>query len=352
MIGLGLCLSGFAAENFHGRPSLVLSNRAARVVVDLGGGSIGEFRLAESQVNPLSWAAPAGETSPRAFGHFLCLDRWGPPSESEGAQGMPYHGEAAHVLWESVPSASKTLEATMSAALPKAGLAIRRTVRMAPASAVFTVREEISNTRPLGRIFNAVQHPTIAPPFLDASTRVDCNGTDGFAQGGKLPNPEALSERWPLALKPDGASSDLRRLGSDPNPNVVSYIIEDTRGWVTAAHPGQGLLIGYVWLASDYPWVSLWREVKNGQPAARGLEFGTTGLHQPFPILVKKGRIWDRPLFEYIDSRETITKSYTAFLLKIPSDFTGVASVTVQEDQIIVREQGTSNPREFHLKQN
>ncbi len=63
---------------------------------------------------------------------------------------------------------------------------------------------------------------------------------------------------------------------------------------------------------------------------ARGLEFGSTGLHQPFPTLVKKGKIMGRPLYEYIDAGETITKRYTAFLVGIPADFSGIDSVRVE----------------------
>ena len=47
--------------------------------------------------------------------------------------------------------------------------------------------------------------------------------------------------------------------------------------------------------------------------AARGLEFGTTGLHQPYSILVAKGRIFDRPLFEYLDAGQTVARSYAAY---------------------------------------
>ena len=30
-----------------------------------------------------------------------------------------------------------------------------------------TVEEDITNTNPLGRVWNLVQHPTLGPPFLD-----------------------------------------------------------------------------------------------------------------------------------------------------------------------------------------
>ena len=90
-----------AAELVRGRNALVLRGGAAQMMMDLAGGSIGEFRLNESGINPLSWAAPKiGDSGTKAFGHFLCLDRWGPPSDAEGRNCMPYHGEAPNVLWD------------------------------------------------------------------------------------------------------------------------------------------------------------------------------------------------------------------------------------------------------------
>jgi hypothetical protein len=340
----GITLSLYGEEqSLNGRQSIVLDSQTARVVVDLGGGAIREFRFKDSDLNPLSWNTPGpNDLSVHGFGHFLCLDRWGPPSDAEGKLGMPYHGEASNVPW-TVETTGKT-ESVITARLPKAGLAVRRTVRISPNDAVFEVREEVTNENALGRMFNIVQHPTIAPPFLNESTLVDCNGRKGFAQGGSLPNPEEPSVDWPQALKKNGTAVDLRHLTNDPDPNVVSYAIDESFGWVTAANPAKGLLIGYVWRASDYPWVSLWRDVRDGQPVARGLEFGSTGLHQPFPILAKKGKIWERQLFEYIDARQTITKKYAAFLLAIPKDFQGVDSVSVEKDRLQISEKSRQAP--------
>ncbi len=342
-------------EQLNGRPSVVLRGSAAVVVIDLSGGAIGDFHLAtgDNPVNPLAWNLPkAGDAGIHGFGHFLCLDRWGPPSDAEGARGMPYHGEASNVAWTLERESKATdghPEAVMTARLPKAGLGVRRQVQLAREGTVFRIRETVTNENALGRVYNMVQHPTIGGAFLEGTTIVDCNGRRGFAQGGSLPNPEEPSSYWPRALNPDGTSVDVRHLTDNPNPNVVSYAIDDTHGWITAATPERGLLIGYLWKTVDYPWVSLWRDVQNGRPSARGLEFGTTGLHQPFSILVKKGRIWDRPLFEYLDSGESATRSYTGFLLKVPPDFAGVASITVLADRLVVRERRADQPREWTL---
>jgi hypothetical protein len=325
------------SQEMSGRKSVVLESTTACLVVDLGGGAIREFRFKDKDINPLSWNTPGpGDSSIHGFGHFLCLDRWGPPSDAEGKLGMPYHGEASSVPWQVEIDESRSTVVT--ARLPKAGLSVRRTVSIASREAVIFVKEEVHNDNALGRVFNIVQHPTIAPPFLDEKTIVDCNGRKGFAQGGSLPNPEEPSTEWPQARKKEGQTVDLRHLADDPNPNVVSYAIEEPFGWVTAVTPSKGFLIGYIWRTRDYPWVSLWRDVRNGQPAARGLEFGSTGLHQPFPILTKKGKVWDRPLFEYIDADQTITKSYAAFLLKVPVDFRGVESLRVENDCVLIEE--------------
>ena len=343
-----------ADEDVGGRQAVVLRGGAAQLTLDLAGGSIGEFRLKDHDLNPLSWATPAvGEKNTRAFGHFLCLDRWGPPSKAEGRNGMPYHGEAPNVVWQSqgdVRTEGGFVRASASARLPLAGLTVQRTLRLSTTSAYCLVREEVRNENRLGRIFNMVQHPTIGRPFLDETTLVDCNGRRGFAQGRELPNPEEPSSYWPQAITRDGQAVNLRHLANDPNPNVVSFVIDGDWGWITAASPGNGLLVGYLWRTRDYPWVSVWRDVQQGKPSARGLEFGTTGLHQPFPILTQKGTIFGRPLFEHLDAGETRTKGYGMFLVPIPGDFAGVASLEVQEKQIVLHERDRSGNRDLTVE--
>jgi hypothetical protein len=187
-----------------------------------------------------------------------------------------------------------------------------------------------------------VQHPTIAPPFLDHRTLVDSNAKRGFMQSSPLPNPENPEVEWPHASH-KGAPVDLRRLGSDPLPNVVSYIIDDEYGWTTASSVSRGLLIGYLWRAAEYPWFNAWRHTENGRPAARGLEFGTTGLHQPFPVLVRKGHIFGRAIYGYLDAGETQKRSYAGFLFKIPADYKGVAKITYANGQLRLHEQGAAD---------
>ena len=48
------------------------------------------------------------------------------------------------------------------------------------------MEDDITNTNPLGRVWNVVQHPTLGPPFLDWDTVVDSNATTGFAQAPRV----------------------------------------------------------------------------------------------------------------------------------------------------------------------
>lgn len=333
------------------RPTLVLEGRAATLVIDLRGGSISSFHLAGHMLNPLTWDSKGPSGDPRPMGHFLCLDRWGAPSKAEQLNGMPFHGEAAHVVWRVVaePAIKEgTIDVELVAFLPIASLEVTRQVRLSKDASFFLVTERVTNQNKLGRIYNIVQHSTIAPPFLDEKTLVDSNAKQGFPQSSPLPNPEQAALEWPQALR-NGQRVDMRRLTSDPDPNVVSYRINDEYGWATASSLSGGLLIGYMWKTTDYPWFNAWRHVEGGRPAARGLEFGTTGLHQPFPVLVRKGRIFDRPLYAYLDAGQTESRSYVGFLMRIPNDYRGVARITYAEHRLQLHEHGSA-PRNLALE--
>ena len=161
-------LSGLAALSAHaqsqtmldGRRAVVLRGDVAQVAVDVAGGSIVQFHFHDQELNPLVWNAADGTTEPRQMAHFLCLDRWGAPSEAEGLNGMPYHGEAALVNWEVLQSPQRRgggVHAEMAAALPMAGLDITRTLILSADRALLWVHEAVTNTRQLSRIYNWVQ---------------------------------------------------------------------------------------------------------------------------------------------------------------------------------------------------
>lgn len=351
---LVMCLAqpALPQSTVENRPAVRLDGSAAQLKIELGGGSVSDFHLTDFPLNPLTWDSGRSTAGPRPMGHFLCLDRWGAPSEAEQRNGMPFHGEASRVQWRVVHKPEvkgEQVEAEMTAALPIAGLQIIRRIRLSKDAAAFSVTERVTNTNPLGRIYNMVQHPTIAPPFLDEHTLVDSNAKRGFMQSSPLPDPENPSVEWPYASD-KGVQVDLRRLSAEPSPNVVSYTIEEEYGWTTASSVSRGLLIGYLWKVTDYPWFNAWRHSENGRPTARGLEFGTTGLHQPFPVLVRKGSIFGRRIYEYLDANATEARSYASFLFRIPADYKGVAKITYRDGQLQLHEHGGRAGRVLTMK--
>lgn len=357
---LGAAIAG-AQDLMKGRPTLVLEGKAAQLTVDLGGGSIADFHLNDQPLNPLSWDSwsfskdPSAPPPPdaRSMGHFLCLDRWGPASEAEIKNGMGWHGEATRVTWKAPDKPKKKdgrIRTEMTADLPMGGLSVVRSIALSNDQPCFIVTEKVTNNNKLGRLYNMVQHPTIGPPFLDEKTLVDANGRKGFMQSSPMPNPEEPAVFWPQALNRDGESVNLRHLSDNADPGVVSYVIDGDYGWVTASSPTTGLLIGYIWKTCEYPWFDAWRHAANGKPFARGLEFGTSGLHQPFPILIKKGKIFDRSIYGYLDAGETTSKSYASFLFKIPADYQGVASLSYAEGKLTLHERDGKPERDLVME--
>ena len=104
-----------------------------------------------------------------------------------------------------------------------------------------------------------------------------------------------------------------------------------------------------MWKTADYHWLNIWRYRQDGQIAARGLEFGTTGYHQPFATLVRQGRVFDRPTYEFLDADETASRSYLCFLARIPEGFEGVAELSFAGGAIRLHERRNLDPRTIEL---
>jgi hypothetical protein len=262
------------------------------------------------------------------------------------------------VIWkvdQSPVNSSGQISAEMSCVLPMAGIHVKRSIVLDQAGSVALVTELVTNTNALSRIYNLVQHPSIAPPFLNDGTIVDSNAELGFVQDRPVPESRAAASHWPTAATGDRIA-DLRRFrdeaGNRSQNDVSSFVFAEdaSHGWVTACSPMHGLLFGYVWRTSEYPWLNIWRSRRAGKLAARGLEFGTTGYHQPFPILVRQGEILGHRLYEPLDADETAVKSYLCFLARIPDDFAGVDILTLDAGSLKVRERRVAAPREIELQ--
>lgn len=331
-----------------------IENNKAVLGINLYGGSIPDFHLKDLPVNPLNWRSK-DTTMPPFMGHFVCFDRWGPPSEGEKLNGFIHHGEVNTLMW-TVLSEPRQIEGkiscSMTCTLPMGGLQLTRKIEMPEDEPLFFVTEEIKNLNRYGRIFNIVQHVTLGPPFLQKSTLFDNNTEKGFEdkEDGSL-NQEEPVLKWPEAVH-NGEKVSLRQfLNEWPRVSSFVYNMDDKYGWVTACNPDKKIMLGYIWETEHYPWINFWRSMENNIPAAFGMEFGTTGLHEPFAVVAKKGKIFDRNIYDFIDAGEVILKYYTVFLAKIPDDYAGVGKIEVTDSSIVVREKKSpSKDIIFHLK--
>lgn len=321
-----------------------LENSKVVLHVNLAGGAYFDFHFKDLPINPINWHTKNPEQPP-FMGHFLCFDRWGPPTDTEKANGFEHHGEAIAEVWEllSQPvNKGSSVNCTMRCTLPMGGLQLTRNIELSKDEPVFFVTEEIKNLNKYGRMFNIVQHVTIAPPFLDQSTLFDNNTEKGFEDklDGSL-NQEEPILKWP-EIDRNGEKITLRQFENEW-PVVSSFIFNqnDEYAWITACNPAKKLMLGYVWKTEEYNWINFWRSMENGIPMAFGMEFGTTGLHEPFPVIAKKGKIFDRNIYDFIDANEVITKSFIAFITKIPENYQGVDQIEISDSLLTIKEKNS-----------
>ena len=203
-----------------------LQNKTSVLEVDLHGGAITDFHLHENQVNPLSFRfskeqMPENNKAGAVYqGHFICAGRWGEPSEGEIKAGIPNHGEPANIIWQLNENDETALTIQTIANLE--GLQVERKMQMDNAIAFCRVTETITNINSLGRLYQLVQHPTIAAPFLDEATVINCNATKGFNYlHGDVPSKHIVN--WPLVMDDNNNTFDLRRPRQNYN-SVFSFL--------------------------------------------------------------------------------------------------------------------------------
>jgi hypothetical protein len=317
-----------------------LQNKTSVIEVDLYGGAITDFHLLNNPVNPLSFRfskeqMPENNTAGAVYqGHFLCAGRWGEPSAGEIKAGIPNHGQPANIEWRLNKSDETSLFMETTAALE--GLQIQRSMKLNNESAVCNITETISNINALGRMYQVVQHPTIAAPFLNEATVVNCNATVGFDHR-YVNEPAKHTVNWPYVVDEDNNQFDLRNPKQHFN-SVCSFIVDptDAYGWITAYSPSHQLVFGYVWQRNDYPWINLWQHFESGVIKYRGLEFGTTGLHQPFKDIIGNNNleVINERTVAYIDAGEQEEKEYAFFLFFVNKDFRGIERIEVNNGTI------------------
>ncbi len=322
----------------------ILENGSGCLEIDLFGGAITSFKLHEGEINPLSFRfsaeqMPANNKAGAPYrGHFLCLGRWGLPSEGEIKAGVPDHGQIANIMWQAEEGDQTQFEMQTHSELE--GLHVKRLIQMDINSPVYIVNEEVTNTNPLGRLYNMVQHPTLGRPFLDDTTIINCNAGLGFDHCFSN-EPEKDVSSWPIGIGEDMKTINLSNTEQNYS-SVFSFIVkkEAKFGWVSAYSPTHNLILGYVWERKDYSWINLWQDWHEDKIRYRGIEFGTTGIHKPFGQILEDGnwKVFGENTCEYIDAGEKLSRKYLSFLCKVQPGFQGIDELSISKGLISLKD--------------
>ncbi|NMM48351.1 aldose epimerase family protein [Marinigracilibium pacificum] len=334
-----ILLTIFSCSADKEKHEITISNEKIVITQSLQNSAITELRLKDDSLNVYSWSLPMDrmpETHTVPFkGHFIALGNWGFPTENEQKSGQVFYGEVNTKNWELLTAENKT-DSTLSAEVhfksDISKLDVSREITLFKTKNYIKISEKITNTLPVIRPFQLLQHPTLGTPFISEKTIVNSNAGIGFFNNGPFKKdtfPPVQTYSWPVAILPTG-SSNLKHTDKTFGKYLSSHIFPDSvkNGWVTAYNPEFDLLIGYFFSTDDYPWINFWQSINGSDLEARAFEFSNVGISEPLNELILKDlRFNDVNSFEIIDAESSIKKEYYVFLIKVPEDFSETTTI-------------------------
>jgi hypothetical protein len=362
------------------RPAGVLRNDVVALTHLTGGGYIPDFHLLDAPaLNPFwipGWktrdpgrfrstrdeaefgSTPVGKLLCGIAGHSLCLGVFGMPSAEEIAAGAVLHGEAGVRRWTAtLHSGQNEGSLRFSLRLPTFGLAFTRELSLRPGESVVRVRESIRNLLGADQFIQWQQHAVIGPPFLDPR---DCvitlPGSRGITDAGNYEGRPALVSdaefTWPLAPAVDGGSVDLQQPCQKTGTGFVAGIQVDPRrehAFVCAVNCVERLAFGYVFLRSQFPWVTLWEEncartapPWRGREQARAFEFGVSPLPRGRTESMRRGEVFGASTLLRVPARASASAAWAMFLCRVPRSVRRVTDIACQPNQLRLATDGRS----------
>lgn len=298
--------------------------------------------------DPANWyAAPEQEGDSPRFGHFLSYDRWGPVTPREEAAGLPFHGEAGLVPWQWTEAGPRAVAQRVT--LPVSGLEAERRVSLVPGAGVVRLVNVFTNPTAETRDYNAVEHPLLSRKWLVPGTRLATNARCGRLTFRGEPVPDS-DFTWPFA-RYDGRTWDLRGRVLIGDSVAASLVFADDAewGWACLEDPATHDVYGLVWRLADYPWLNLWWSAENGAVLNRSIEPGTTGLHEPLPVLRKVRTLLGRPVLCTLAPGASRRRETWLFALRLPPAGGSVREVAVDGGSLrLERETGPATVVPLH----
>lgn len=362
IVAVALLAQQPSRTTFEEREAFLLSNGPLALTIFPTGATIADLVLADDAGkmspiwNPVRLAREAGQP-PRfgaSFGHFLCVDGFGPVSAEEQAAGLRGHGEAHVQTFEvvSYKKAGKVTELTMSAKLPLLQEDVVRTYRMAEGENVVHVLTEIENLLAFDRPMVWAEHATIGAPFLErGQTAVDLPAgrsrtrpyQERAARAGAAEKRLASDREftWPNAPLADGGHTDVRiaPLGTNSTDHTTTAFDASRKHvYVTAIHPGKRLIFGYVLKREEFPWLQSWEFYPSSNTLARGLEFSTQPFDVPRRQAIDTGRMFGIPTYRWLPGRSKVGSHFLMFYARTPANFTQVDDLRVESGEIVIED--------------
>jgi hypothetical protein len=361
--------------SWRSRETLELTNGIVRVTLLPRGGQMAAWRFADGQGptqentlwEPLWTTSDPGTPAHTQFaegigdigvgrflgsftGHSLCLDGFGPATEAEVAHGSGLHGEASIVNW----SFSRTGEnsAVGKAKLPLAHLSVTRKISLRAGESVLRVMESVTNLAETGHNVHWVQHATIGQPmFSGRSARIAASVHEGVTWPLEYDGKNLLAQDtgfvWPLAPRKGSEDADLRELFVQQGTGFVAAAQQRPgreQGFVAVYDTERRLVIGYLFAAAVFPWVTFWEENQArqeppwcGAVLARGLEFGTTPLPLGNEAVDARGPLLGMPTNLHLGAKATQRAPWMLFLAEIPAGCGELQDVSAEQDEIVLR---------------
>ena len=344
---------------FEGRPALILSNDKLELTIFTHGGAFANLTLRDDpeKLSPL-WnsvrMAQAGgpKHSRFSFGHFICVDGFGPASPEELSAGFPGFGEARALPWAVAFSGKEEniRSLTFSVKLPFVQELLTRTHRIVDGENVIYVETEIENLLAYDRPLCWAEHVTLGPPFLEPGVTVVDMSAHQARTGAHELTPGALPDRfasfrdftWPMAPGVDGNKIDVCVVPLKPNSSdLTTSLMDPSRSlvFVTALHPVKRLVLGYVFKPDEFPWLQNWEYYPpNPKTMARGLEFST----QPFAVgrreAIQTHSMLGAPTYRWLPARSKISSHFLMFYARTPEGFQKVDDVRLEAGTLTVED--------------
>jgi len=360
---LPLLVAAQSTTTFEDRPALLLSNDKLELTILARGGALARLVLRDDpeRINPLwepiRYARERGQ-KPSEFGdsigHFVCVDGFGPVSAEERASGLSGHGEAHKLPWETrrVRKEGGTLVLEQSVKLPIVLETFTRTLRLVDGENVVYVHSELESYLGFDRPVNWAEHGTIGAPFLEPGvTVVDMPAWRArtrpyTVRAGGLPYRLASGKdfTWPMAPTAGGKKVDVRAAPANPNSGDHTTCALDPRRklvFVTALHPVERLMLGYLFRREDFGWVQSWEHYPPDGRLARGLEFSTQPFDVPRREAIQMAMLFDTPTFRWLPAKSRIESRYLLFWARTPEGMRRVDDVRLEGRTLVIEDRKT-----------